>query len=79
MENMSQVVVLARVEPGRLPDFVVHGKANCVTDCGGWCWLGAESLPLVESGTALPMCEPCAVRIEEERGHFGIFIREVKD
>lgn len=55
------VVVLEVVEPGKLPDHCIHGKATCIA-CPEWVWLGHETVKLVQSGEALPLCRPCAIK-----------------
>jgi hypothetical protein len=56
----NSVVVLDRIEPGQpVPDYCIHGRATCVGGCGEWVWLGSETVKLVESGRAQPVCREC--------------------
>lgn len=59
---MSGVVVLDRIEPGKLPDYCIHGRATCVT-CDNWVWLGDKTHDIVANGTAAPICRECANRL----------------
>jgi hypothetical protein len=56
------VLVLERVDPRRLPDFEVHGRALCVA-CPEWVWLGDQSVVVVADGQADPICLECAIRL----------------
>ena len=54
-------VIVDRIEPGAgEPDYCVHGRTVCVGGCQEWCWLGSETITVVRSGQALPLCKPCA-------------------
>lgn len=55
------VIVLDRIEPGVTPDYCIHGRATCI-GCDEWVWLGHETHQLVQSGAALPLCQPCAIK-----------------
>lgn len=55
------VVVLDVIEPGITPDYCCHGRTTCIT-CNEWCWLGHKTVEIVQSGEALPICQPCAVK-----------------
>jgi hypothetical protein len=55
------VVVLDIIEPGITPDYCCHGRATCIA-CNEWVWLGHKTFEVVNSGEALPICMPCAIR-----------------
>jgi hypothetical protein len=55
-------VVLDRIEPGEpKPDYCIHGRATCIA-CDEWVWLGSETVEVVRSGRAAPLCKQCANR-----------------
>lgn len=58
------VVILDRINPGDPePDYCVHGRATCMGDCGEWLWLGSETVAVVTSGQAWPICLECALKV----------------
>lgn len=74
---MAAVVVLERIEPGQPdPPYCLHGRTACVGDCGEWLWLGSETLGVVESGEALPLCQECASKVI---GPDALLVRQVRD
>lgn len=61
---MCNLVVLDVIEPGKPePDCCLHGRVACVGSCGEWLWLGDKTLQVVQSGHALPICQPCACQM----------------
>lgn len=57
-------VIVDRIEPGDPePAYCVHGRTVCVGGCNEWCWLGSETVKVVQSGEALPLCVPCSRKI----------------
>ncbi len=70
---MATVVILDVIEPGVTPPYCTHGRTSCVGGCGEWLWLGHRTYDLVKSRAALPLCQPCAVRLipPESRTPFG--------
>ncbi len=56
------VVVLARIADDPTPEHCIHGRVECVR-CHEWCWLGDQTLTVVTSGEALPLCHQCAVQV----------------
>jgi len=61
---MATVVVVDRIEPGSPdPEYCLHGRATCAGGCHEWVWLGSETLAVVQSGEALPLCHQCALRL----------------
>jgi hypothetical protein len=56
------VIVLDVIEPGVEPDYCTHGRTTCIA-CDEWVWLGHDTLPVVQSGEALPICVRCATRL----------------
>ncbi len=59
----ARVIILDRIEPDEPPGYCVHGRATCVGGCTEWLWLGHETVKVVQSGEALPLCRQCAVRL----------------
>jgi hypothetical protein len=57
----TTAVVLERTDDVAQADttYCVHGQVQCGV-CGAWCWLGNETYKLVSSGSAAPLCMPCA-------------------
>lgn len=55
------IIVLDRIEEGWTPPYCIHGRATCV-GCDNWVYLGHTTHDVVASGSALPMCQQCAVR-----------------
>jgi hypothetical protein len=61
---VATCIVLDRIEPGEPePDYCVHGRTTCVGGCDEWVWLGSESVEVVRSGQAAPLCKQCAHRL----------------
>lgn len=61
MWGVTNVVILDRIEPGKEPDYCVHGRATCMA-CDEWVWLGSKTVTIVASGEAKPLCSQCAGR-----------------
>jgi hypothetical protein len=61
--NLTDVVILDRIEPGWTPPYCTHGRATCVGGCGEWLWLGDKTHDVVKSGRAAPLCHQCARRL----------------
>lgn len=57
--DRRKMVVLGRVEDDPEPDFHVVGRTKCF-GCDRWCYLGHETIKVVESGEATPFCLQCA-------------------
>lgn len=57
--NRRALVVLQRCSDAPRPDYIVFGKTMCYR-CQQWCWLGSETLQVVNSGSAMPFCVECA-------------------
>lgn len=57
--DRSKVVILDRINDVAKPDYCIHGRTKCF-GCDQWCHLGSETLKVVESGAATPMCIHCA-------------------
>lgn len=57
--DRSKCVVLERIEDDPEPEYPVHGRTKCFA-CDRWCHLGVQTLQVVESGEAAPMCRQCA-------------------
>lgn len=57
----NQVTVLERVDPDRQPAIVSTARTRCLW-CNRWCWLGDQTMQLVMSGGAAPMCLECATQ-----------------
>jgi hypothetical protein len=60
--DTTRVAVLERVDEDRLPVIVSPARTRCLW-CSHWCWLGDQSMQLIVSGGASPMCEQCAIRL----------------
>ena len=60
-EKGMTMLVLERVEPGRTPEYCIHGKVTCYA-CDEWCWLGDETYKLVKGGEAVGICIECATK-----------------
>lgn len=63
----AAVVVLERVEEGRLPEYCTHGYATC-TNCEFPCWIGHATEKVLTNGTAYPLCIECAGKILPQSG-----------
>jgi hypothetical protein len=61
-QETHAVVVLDRTADVPTPEYCVHGYATCVA-CGAWCYLGSESVRLVESRHVKPLCMVCAPKV----------------
>ena len=72
--DRNKVIVLALVSEDPTPDCEVRGKTRCY-ECDRWCWLGSETMPIVEGGQAMPMCQRCAAPVVQP----GLAIRRVID
>lgn len=59
-----RLIVLDRVSRDE-PDYCVHGRTRCF-GCGVWCYLGPETIKVVESGQAMPYCAPCAAPLTQD-------------
>lgn len=57
--DLSRVAIVERLDEDRLPTYLVLAHTRCLW-CQHWCWLGDNSLALIASGGASPMCEDCA-------------------
>jgi hypothetical protein len=57
--NRDQVVALDPISAVPEPGYAVYGKTQCFV-CNGWCWLGEDTMKVVQAGTATPLCLPCA-------------------
>lgn len=60
--NTDRVAVVERVDEDRLPAYLSPARTRCLW-CHCWCWLGDNTLKLVASGGASPMCVNCAVEL----------------
>lgn len=58
--DRRKAVILERTT--KPPAFMVWGRTRCM-HCDHWCHLGGETLKVVESGEASPMCDVCAFGI----------------
>jgi hypothetical protein len=62
--NRIPVLLLDRLRFGEKPDYCVHGYVDCGR-CFATCWLGSESVEIISSGKANPLCLDCANAIHE--------------
>jgi hypothetical protein len=60
--DVSQVACLERVDEDRKPKFVDTARTRCLW-CDHWCWLGDNSMQLILSGQAAPMCFECGEKL----------------
>ncbi len=72
--DRRKLVVLGRIADDPEPDYCVHGRTRCY-ECDAWCHLGSETIKVVESGEAMPMCTHCATGLIKPDG----LIRHVDD
>lgn len=56
------VVVLERVVANETPEYCTHGYASCI-NCEELCWLGDETVKVVTSQQAYPICVECATAV----------------
>lgn len=72
--DRSKLIVLSLVDDDPKPSFEICGRTRCL-ECDRWCWLGSETMAIVENGEAMPMCQYCAAPIVEP----GLAIKRVLD
>lgn len=53
------LIVLELVKQDVVPPYCIHGYASCV-QCHLPVWLGHETVQVVQSGEAVPICQQCA-------------------
>lgn len=58
--DLLKVVILDRIEPGKTPEYCIHGRVTCYGGCGEWLWLGDKTHDLVANEGVTPLCVPCA-------------------
>ncbi len=69
-QTSDKVVCLDAREDLPEPGYCVHGRTRCI-HCDRWCWLGADTLPAVESGAARPLCLRCAKDLVQPDSYIG--------
>lgn len=57
--DRDKVITLDPIQLVPEPEYAIYGKTQCFS-CNGWCWLGEQTIKVVESGQATPLCMPCA-------------------
>lgn len=73
--DRSKCVVLERIADDPEPTaYYVVGRTRCF-QCDAWCHLGPETIKVVESGEAMPMCLHCATGVIKPEG----LIRAIDD
>ena len=63
--SSGTVLILERISDVPEPDYCTHGYVQCIY-CYEFCWMGDQSVEMITSGEAFPLCVTCAPKLIPE-------------